>query len=201
MSFRGPFRIAAFLLVFSVSGFVSSLQAQQGGAPRGGGPGGGPPSGRMNGGAPGDMNNGPGGMAPGPGNGPNNGPPPSGAPAERATVSTMPGGLQLGPPGRWWDDKHFAKELRLRPEQEKKMDSIFDQNRAALLRTYENLQQEEQRMKALVDTPAHDENSLFAQIDRVAQARAALEKANTHLMLQIRGEMSPDQIARLQQHR
>ena len=29
--------------------------------------------------------------------------------------STMRPGLQLGPPGRWWDDKHFAKDLQLRP--------------------------------------------------------------------------------------
>jgi Spy/CpxP family protein refolding chaperone len=113
----------------------------------------------------------------------------------------MRSGLQFGPPGRWWDDKHFAKDLHLRPEQQKKMDDIFDQNRVALLRTYEGLQEEEHRMQALVNVPVPDENTLFAQIDRMAQARAALEKANTHLMLQLRAEMTPDQIARLNQHR
>ena len=39
--------------------------------------------------------------------------------------------------------------------------------------------------------------ALFAQIDRVAQARADLEKATTHLMLQVRKEMDADQITRL----
>jgi Spy/CpxP family protein refolding chaperone len=113
----------------------------------------------------------------------------------------MPGGLQLGPPGRWWDDKHFAKDLHLQSDQQKKMDAIFVQNRPSLLGTYDALQQEEQRMEALTHAKVLDENALFAQIDRVAQARAALEKANTHLLLQIRAEMTPDQIDRLEQHR
>ena len=80
-------------------------------------------------------------------------------------------GLQLGPPGRWWDDKHFAKSLKLRSDQQIRMDILFEQNRP----------------------------TLYAQIDRIAQARAELEKANTHYLLQIRAEMDPDQIARLQQ--
>jgi hypothetical protein len=46
---------------------------------------------------------------------------------EGAASNTMRGGLQLGPPGRWWDDKHFAKTLHLRPEQKKRMDDLFDE--------------------------------------------------------------------------
>jgi Spy/CpxP family protein refolding chaperone len=189
---------AIVLLCCLSSAYLVPLSAQQGGPPRGGppsGPGGGNPQ-------PGGMNNAP-GASPGMGNSADinrGGPPPGSAPDQQGMVSSMRGGLQIGPPGRWCDDTHFAKDLRLHPEQQKKMDDIFDQNRAALLRTYEGLQQEEQRMQALVNAPVLDENALFAQIDRVAQARAALEKANTHLMLQIRAEMTPDQIARMNQH-
>ena len=192
-------RAAILLLGCSSFGYVALLQAQQGGPPHGG-----PPSGAGGGNSqPGGINGMPGtptsmGNA---GDIPRGGPPPGSAPDQRGTVSTMSGGLQLGPPGRWWDDKHFAKDLHLRPEQQKKMDGIFDENRAALIRTYDGLQQEEQRMQTLVNAPVLDENALFTQIDRVAQARAALEKANTHLMLQIRGEMTAEQIARLNQHR
>ena len=46
-----------------------------------------------------------------------------------------------------------------------------------------------------------DESALYAQIDRVAQARADLEKANTHLLLQLRSQMDPDQIKRLEKSR
>lgn len=127
------------------------------------------------------------------------GPPPNGD--QPSTVSSMRGGLQLGPPGRWWDDKHFAKDLKLRPDQQKHMDSIFEQNRPSLQKRYEELLQEQDRMEALTHAKTLDENALFAQIDRVAQARAALEKANTHLLYQLRAEMDADQLGKLEQHR
>jgi hypothetical protein len=46
-----------------------------------------------------------------------------------------------------------------------------------------------------------DEAALYTQIDRVAQARAELEKANTHLQLQLRKEMDSDQLTRLDKQR
>ncbi len=116
-------------------------------------------------------------------------------------MSTAHGGLQVGPAGRWWDDKHFAKQLQLRPEQQRHMDTVFETNRALLLKRFGDLQAEENRMEALTRAKTLDESALFAQIDRVAQARADLEKANTHFLLGIRGEMDPDQISRLDSHR
>ena len=105
--------------------------------------------------------------------------------------------MQLGPPGRWWDDRSFGKSLRLRPEQQTRMDAVFDQNRGALLARFQNVQQAEAQLAELARAPAPDEGALFAQIDRVAQARAELEKVNTHMLLLIRKEMDADQIARL----
>jgi Spy/CpxP family protein refolding chaperone len=116
-------------------------------------------------------------------------------------MSTMRGGLQLGPPGRWWDDKHFAKTLHLRPAQQKRMDAIFEENRSTLVSRYQALQQEESKMEALSHGQTLDEATLFTQIDRVSQARTDLEKATTHYMLQVRKEMDADQIARLDKYR
>jgi Spy/CpxP family protein refolding chaperone len=113
----------------------------------------------------------------------------------------MRGGLQLGPPGRWWDDKHYVKALHLRPEQQKRMDGLFDENRSTLVNRFQTLQQEESKMEALSRASNLDEATLFSQIDRVAQARADLEKANTHLMLQVRKEMDADQVSRLDKDR
>jgi hypothetical protein len=78
------------------------------------------------------------------------------------------------------------------------MDAIFEQNRGALMARFQGLQQAEAQLDELSKSPMPDESALFAQIDRVAQARAELEKANTHLMLQVRREMDPDQIKRLE---
>ncbi len=145
---------------------------------------------------------GPGGMgvrAPGAASGFRDNHDPAGEANRSDSAGTQRNGLQLGPPGRWWDDKHFAKNLRLRSDQQLRMDSLFEQNRPVLLRRYEALGQEQLRMETLLHASVLDEGSLYAQIDRIAQARAELEKANTHYLLQIRGEMDADQIARLQQ--
>lgn len=157
---------------------------------------------------------GPGGMGPGPGPGfaggnygprdygrMNGGPPPGNAPESAGSMSSMRGGLQLGPPGRWWDDKHFAKDLKLRPEQQRRMDSIFESNRPALLTRLVAVQQEENRMEALARAKGSDEGTLDVQIDRVWQARAELEKAKTHYLLQIRQEMDAGQLSKLEDHR
>ncbi len=127
--------------------------------------------------------------------------PPGNSPDSAGATSGMRGGLQLGPPGRWWDDKHFAKELKLRPDQQRRMDAIFETNRPALLNRLSAVLQEENRMEGLVHSKNPEEPALNAQIDRVWQARAELEKAKTHYLLQIRQEMNTDQLARLEEHR
>jgi hypothetical protein len=78
------------------------------------------------------------------------------------------------------------------------MDAIFVQNRGALLSRFQGVQQAESQLQSLSRSPAPDEAALFVQIDRVAQARAELEKANTHYLLQLRKEMDADQLDRLE---
>lgn len=162
----------------------SSVTFAQGGGPE-------PPP--QNGGPPprGDSGHGPGPPPPFSGPGSQNGGPPS----------FMRGGLQLGPPGRWWDDEGFSRQLGLRPEQQRRMDSIFNDNRGRLAAGYQGLHQEEQIMDGLSRARNPDEAALAKEIDRIAQARATLEKANTHFLLQLRRELDSDQIARLEEHR
>lgn len=119
-----------------------------------------------------------------------------------ARASDARPGLQLGPPGqRWWDDHSFVRSLKLRPEQQAQMDAIFEQNRTALVSRFESVQQAEAQLNDLANVPQPDEAALFAQIDRVAQARAELEKANTHLLLELRRQMDADQIKKLENRR
>ena len=119
----------------------------------------------------------------------------------RATTSTMRGGLQLGPPGRWWDDPQFAGELRLSVEQQGRMDAIFARSKADLFARYSALRDEEQQLGSQTGGSKIDEAVLFAHIDRVSKARAELEKANAHMLLQLRQELTPDQVVTLDAHR
>ena len=103
----------------------------------------------------------------------------------------------LWPAGRWWDDRNFAMSIGLKKDQQRKMDAIFNKNKPALLDGYKSWQIEQSKLEALMNVPQPDKARLFAQIDAVNQARAALEKVNTQMLLQIRQQMQPDQVARL----
>jgi len=201
----GPLARTAIAVVCLAMALSAHSLAQGRGGPGGpppGGGGGGMGGGGMNGGAPGSPPSPPfGGSGPGSGNpniGPNTGQTPGGQ-GGAAAENPMRTGFQLGPPAqKWWDDKSFVKNLKLRPEQQTRMDAIFEQNKNTLVSRLQNLEQAQSQMKELAGSPNPDEATLFTQIDRVAQARAELEKANTHMLLQIRKEMDADQISRLE---
>jgi Spy/CpxP family protein refolding chaperone len=185
-------RAAVIVVAISLTLGTTAISIAQGrggvGAPPGGGGGGmgGPPMG----GAP-FPNGGPGSAGPSV-----NQPESSG---QRGPAPESRSGFQLGPPERrWWDDHAYAKSLKLRPEQQAKMDAIFEQNRGTLQARLDSVHQAESQMEELSRAPSPDESALFAQIDRVTQARADLEKATTHMLLQIRKEMDADQVKKLE---
>jgi hypothetical protein len=70
-----------------------------------------------------------------------------------------------------------------------------------LLNLYQSLEAEETGLGRLT-TGAHlDEEQIFRQIDKVTAARAALEKANAHMLLEIRKQMTEEQVDKLDEHR
>jgi Spy/CpxP family protein refolding chaperone len=139
-----------------------------------------------------------GGMGMGGGNGFNRGP--------VGGTRTLPpseerGGLQLGPPGRWWDNKDLARTIGLNSAQQHRMDDLFTSNRDVLLKAYTTLQHEESQLEKITRSRELDENQIFQQIDRVTAARGDLEKATAHMQLQIRKELTADQTAKLDELR
>jgi len=154
----------------------------QGPGGRGGGPGGGMgmpgAGGRMGGGMRG------GGMPHGDGSGGMRG---GGSPGNSNNAS-----------GRWWDNKGMAKSLGLNSDQQKRMDQVFSQNRDTLQQRYDAFVKQQAKLDNLKRSNNASENDLFTEIQRTAQARAELEQAYTHMQLQIRGELTPDQINKLE---
>jgi Spy/CpxP family protein refolding chaperone len=181
----------AMLLYVSLvlTGAVALAQRPGGGGPPPGNPGGGGMGGGVrNGGMPGSPS--PGGDRDSSGGSRSNG------------QNGMPGAPgQPGLSGRWWDDKSVAKTLGLSKDQQKKMDGVFDANRAQLVDSYNALQREQSNLETLTKEKKPDEAKIFASIDAVAQARAALAKANAHMLLQVRQEMDTEQNARMQKLR
>lgn len=108
------------------------------------------------------------------------------------------GGVQLGPVGRWWDDRTVVQAIGLGKVQQNKMDATFSANKPAILNSYKTFLSEQAKLNALSKDPNADKEKLFAAIDAVNQARAALQKATTQMQLQIRQQMSPEQIQKLE---
>ena len=125
--------------------------------------------------------------AQGPGDGP--GMEPHRPPMERAMG---PGGLH-GDHGRWWNDTRLVEKYKLTDTQRKAMDDIYQQHRLTLVDLHATLEKQELEMEPLIKADQPDEGKILSQIDRVAQARAELEKANARMLLGIRKELTPEQ--------
>jgi Spy/CpxP family protein refolding chaperone len=73
------------------------------------------------------------------------------------------------------------------------MDDVFQQSRLKLIDLNATLQKEEVVMDGLMRGPQLDDSRILPAVDRIAQARAELEKANARLMLGIRHVLTPEQ--------
>jgi Spy/CpxP family protein refolding chaperone len=174
-------------LLFGICLVAGSAAAQ--GKPPAGPPPGAPPSGSRGPGGPGGPPN-----AGGPGGGGA-----TGAPGGSTTSGSSSGNVQhFGPVGRWWDDKAVVRTVGLSTDQQKKMDVIFNANKGAIVATYKTFLAEQAKLDAISKQSQVDQSKMFAAIDAVSQARVALLKANTQMLLQIREQMNADQIAKLE---
>jgi periplasmic protein CpxP/Spy len=120
---------------------------------------------------------------------------PNRPPMERAFEGH--GGMGREGMGRWWDNPQVAKDLNLAPDQKQKMDDIFQQGRLKLIDLHAALQKEEATLDPLINADSPDETKVLAQIDRVAQARAELEKSNARMLLAVRQVLTADQWTKL----
>ncbi|HEY0309107.1 MAG TPA: periplasmic heavy metal sensor [Acidobacteriaceae bacterium] len=129
-------------------------------------------------------------------------PPPPGqgttTPRAQAGDRSQPAPLQIGPAGRWWDDQKVARAVDLKPEQRQRMDSVFNSNKTALYTTYRALKAEERTLDMLQRAESPDEDKILAQIDKVTALRGQLTKSSASLALQLRKELTPEQLQKLQ---
>jgi periplasmic protein CpxP/Spy len=106
-----------------------------------------------------------------------------------------------GNEGRWWNNPKIAEQLKLTDDQRKEFDNILQQHRTTLIDLRANLEKAELALEPLIGNDQPNENEILAQIDKVAQARAELEKANARYLLAIRSKLTPDQWKQVQEYR
>jgi protein CpxP len=100
--------------------------------------------------------------------------------------------------GQWWNNPRMITQLKMTDDQRKAMDGILLQHREHLIDLQGTLQKAELELQPLMKADQPNETQILAQIDKVASARAELEKANARFLLDIRAKLTPDQWKQLQ---
>lgn len=106
------------------------------------------------------------------------------------------GGL---PPGTWWRNPDAVSRLGLAPDQVKRIEEVFTQNRVHLIDLHAQLEKEELLLEPLMDANPVDQNKALAQISKIADTRAELEKTDARMLLGIRAVLTADQWSKLRE--
>jgi Spy/CpxP family protein refolding chaperone len=99
--------------------------------------------------------------------------------------------------GRWWNDPHMAQQLNLTAAQKTKMDAIFEQHKLNLIDLVAALEKQQVLLGPMISADSPNEAQVLAQIDKIAQARANLEKANARMLFDIRKTLTVEQWQKL----
>jgi len=134
-------------------------------------------------------------MGPGPkGHGPMAGMHPGGCSCMDAAGGAMHGGMM----GRWWKDPAAAQKLNLTDAQTQQLEKIYQDQRLQAIDQRAALEKEQAKLQPLLEADHPEDGQVTAQIDKVAQARANLEKSQTLASLAMRRVLTPDQWKQLQ---
>ena len=97
------------------------------------------------------------------------------------------------PPGKWWERPEMVEKLKITPDQQKKLDEVFQQSRSKLIDLHAALDKEEGLLDPLMKAQSPDDSKILPEIDRIAQARVELEKAEARLLLGMRHVLTLEQ--------
>ena len=130
-------------------------------------------------------------------------PPPGVGPDQRMGFPQGPpgGGRRPGmrPPGlgKWWKNSELMQKIGVSDDQVQRIEKIFQDHRLQLIDLHAALEREEATLDPLIEADQPDVTQVVAQIDRVAQARANLEKSDAQMLLAIRRVLTVDQWKKL----
>lgn len=100
--------------------------------------------------------------------------------------------------GRWWKNSEMAKQVGVSDAQVQQMEKIFQDNRIPLIDAKAELERQEARLEPLMEADSPDEKQIASQIDKVASARAGLEKTHALMLVSIRRVLTLEQWKKLQ---
>ncbi len=94
---------------------------------------------------------------------------------------------------RWWTNPELMQRIGVTDDQKAKIMEVYQSSRLKLIDVTATLQKEEVTLEPLMAADQPDQAKILSQIDRVAQSRAEVEKANARMLLGIRAVLTRDQ--------
>jgi len=110
-------------------------------------------------------------------------------------------GMGILPMGTWWKNPSTVSLLGLTVDQQKHLDDILLQSRIQLIHMKASLEEEQLKLEPLLNANPLDQGKALAQISKIADLRADLEKANAKMLLSLRSVLTADQWTKLQSER
>jgi Spy/CpxP family protein refolding chaperone len=104
----------------------------------------------------------------------------------------------MGMRDMWWKNPETVAAIGLTTDQQKRIEDLFIQSRTQLIQLHATLETEQLQLGPVLDANPVDQPKAMAAIDKIANSRADLEKANAKMLLSIRGVLTPEQWTKLQ---
>ena len=102
---------------------------------------------------------------------------------------------ELGlPPGQFWLNPDIISMVNLTPDQVHRLAEVYLQGRLKLIQLDAAVQTEEAKLEPMLAAPVIDNERALAQTDRIAEARAALDKGDAHMAFALRAVLTSDQL-------
>jgi Spy/CpxP family protein refolding chaperone len=95
--------------------------------------------------------------------------------------------------GQWWRNPETAEKIGLSDQQKQQLEKISLDSRLKMIDLRADLEKQEVILGPMLQTYHPDEAQVLAQVEKVSQARAAVEKARIQTMLASRGVLTEDQ--------
>jgi len=100
----------------------------------------------------------------------------------------------LGPVGGdWWKNSEIAQKINLTDAQKQQLQQIFSDHRSNLVSLRGNFENEEGKLRNLVNQDPPPDEQVLAQVDQVTAARGKLDREFAAITLAFRKVLSGDQ--------
>jgi Spy/CpxP family protein refolding chaperone len=103
--------------------------------------------------------------------------------------------------GQLWRNPEVAEKIGLSDQQKQQLEKISQDSRLMMIDLRADLEKQQVILGPMLQTYHPNEAQVIAQVEKVSQARAALEKARVQTMLASRGVLTEDQWNKLKDTR